>query len=151
MSDMGEVRSQVRLENYRDRVLFEAGHMAEKDIRVQEIEMIVDTGAVMNLIPRDLAETLGLKTVDSVTVRLADEQKITMPRAGTLTLTVAGRTMHTDCLVGPPGCEALLGQIVLEGLDLIVDPLQRCVIPRPEFPFGLTLKLKSAPLQPVSL
>ena len=28
---------------------------------------------------------------------------------------------HVDCLVGPVGCEPLIGQIVLEALDLIVD------------------------------
>ena len=29
--------------------------------------------------------------------------------------------MNTDCLVGPPRCEPLLGQVALERLDLIVD------------------------------
>lgn len=48
--------------------------------------------------------------------------------------------------VGPPGCEPLLGQIVMESLDLIADPARRTLTPRPESPIEPTLKLKSAAL-----
>ena len=53
------------------------------------------------------------------------------------------RNTKTICLVGPPGCEPLLGQVVLEELDLIVDPLQQQLTPRPESPYLPTLKLKA--------
>ena len=59
-----------------------------------------------------------------------------------LSLTLVGRQMDTDCLVGPPQCEPLVGQIVLERLDLIIDPVKRTVSPRPEPPFLPSLKLK---------
>jgi len=36
----------------------------------------------------------------------------------------------------------LLGQIVLERLDLVVDPVKRTLTPRPESPFLPSLKLK---------
>ena len=51
--------------------------------------------------------------------------------------------MTTDCLVGPPGCEPLIGQIVLERLDLIAYSLKQTLTPRPESPYLPTLKLKS--------
>ena len=50
--------------------------------------------------------------------------------------------MDTDCLVGPPRCEPVLGQLVLERLDLIADPVKRVVSQRPESPFLPSLKLK---------
>lgn len=143
---MGEIRAKVRLENRDDRVLFKAGHIKEKDIRVQEIEALVDTGAVLLLLPQDLVETLGLEKMGRVIVTLANEQKVEMDKAWGLSLTIAGRNMQTDCLVGPPGCESLIGQIVLEELDLIPDPVQRTLIPRPESPFLPTLKLKNVVL-----
>jgi clan AA aspartic protease len=140
---MGEVRVRVKLENYDDRVLSRNGNLAESAIRAKEVEAVVDTGAVMNLLPQDLVEALGLRIVGKTIVALADEQRIELDVANSLTFTVAGRTWSTDCLVGPPGCEILLGQLVLERLDLIVDPLRRTLTPRPESPYLPTLKLKA--------
>lgn len=140
---MGEIRAKLRLENRDDRALFRAGWIAEKDIRVQEIEGVADTGAVVTLLPQDLVEALGLETIGRVIVSLANEQKVELDRAGPMSLTVAGRTMIAACLVGPPGCEPLIGQTVMEELDLIADPVRRTLVPRPESPFFPTLKLKS--------
>ncbi|MCX5797709.1 MAG: aspartyl protease family protein [Elusimicrobia bacterium] len=140
---MGEIRVKVRFENQLDRGLFETGHIAEAEIRVRELDAVVDTGAVLSLLPQDLVEALGLKIFSKAVVALADETRIELPRAGNLTVTVAGRTMNTDCLVGPPGCEPLLGQLVMEELDLIADPAKRTLTVRPESPYLPTLKLKS--------
>jgi hypothetical protein len=75
-------------------------------------------------------------------VTLANEERIELPRARLLSLTLANRQMDTDCLIAPPRCEPLLGQLVLERLDLIVDPLRQTVAPRPESPFLPSVKLK---------
>lgn len=139
---MGEIRTKVRLENDGDRWFHKAGKIAAEDIRVQEIEAVVDTGAIMTLLPQELAEALGLETMAKVIVTLANDQKIELDKAGTLSLTICGRIMKTDCLVGPPGCEPLIGQIVMEELDLIADPARRTLTPRPESPTLPTLKLK---------
>jgi hypothetical protein len=77
-----------------------------------------------------------------IIVTLANEDKIELPRARLLSLTLGNRQMYTDCMVGPSQCEPLLGQLVLERLDLIVDPVRRMVSPRPESPFLPSLKLK---------
>ncbi len=55
---------------------------------------------------------------------------------------VAGRNVETNCVVGPPGSEPLLGQIVLEEADLLIDCANQRLIPRPESPYLPTLKLK---------
>lgn len=140
---MGEIKVKVRLENSTDRALYDLGKLAKKKIRAREVEAVVDTGAVMTLLPQDLVEVLGLKLMEPKIVTLANNQKIEMGTAGPLTLTVVGRTMHMDCLVGPPGCELLLGQLVMEALDLICDPGQRTLTVRPESPYHPTLNLKS--------
>ena len=107
-----------------------------------EIDALVDTGAVMTLLPEDLADSLGLERNGKVVVTLANDQKIELPIAQPLNLTINGRSMVTDCLVGPPQCEPLIGQIVLERLDLIVDPFKKTLIPRPESPYLPSLKMK---------
>ena len=140
---MGEIRAKVKVENDADRVLFESGQLAEADIRAHEVEAVVDTGAVETLLPQELVEALGLKILGKVIVALADDRRVELGRATRLNLTVAGRVWHTECLVGPPGCEPLLGQLVMEALDLIPDPRLRTLTPRPESPHLPTLKLKA--------
>jgi clan AA aspartic protease len=139
---MGEIRTRLVLENQSDRVLADAGHLESGRVRRLELEALVDTGAVMTLLPQDVVEQLGLPQDGRIIVTLANEEKIELPRARLLSLTLAGRQMDTDCLVGPPRCEPLLGQLALERLDLIVDPVRHTVSPRPESPFLPWLKLK---------
>lgn len=143
---MGEVRARLRLENDRDLFLRETGALGGRPPRSAEVEAVVDTGAVVTLLPQDLVEALGLRVREKTVVLLADDRKVEMDVAEGLRITVAGRTWATDCLVGPPGCAVLLGQLVLERLDLIVDPLKRTVTPRPESPWLPTLNLKAAAL-----
>lgn len=84
----------------------------------------------MMLLPQDLVDNLGLRSLGKTT-------------AGIVDITIAGRSWKTDCLVGPPGCEPLIGQLILERLDLITDCAKRTVTPRPESPYRPTLKLKA--------
>lgn len=143
---MGEIRTKVLLQNEADAVLRPSRKAARESERSAEIEAVVDTGAVMILLPQDLVERLGLPTIDRTIVSLADEQRIELDVAGGLRLTLLGRTMSTDCLIGPPRCEPLLGQLVLERLDLIVDARMRTLTVRPESPYLPHLKLKTAAL-----
>jgi len=139
---MGEVRARIVIENQADRILSEAGHLDTAHVRRLELDALVDTGAVMTSLPQDVVETLGLPRDGKIIVTLASEEKIELERARLLSLTLGNRQMDTDCLVGPPRCEPLVGQLVLERLDLIVDPVQQTVTPRPESPFLPSLKLK---------
>jgi predicted aspartyl protease len=139
---VGEVRATLLLENQRDRILADAGHLDSNRVRHLEIDALVDTGAVMTLLPRDVVETLGLPIEGAFVFTLANEAQVPFGRARFLSLTLAGRQWDTDCLVGPPKCEPLIGQLVLERLDLIVDPVARIVSPRPESPLGPVLNMK---------
>ena|SRR5437867_9831627 len=139
---MGEVRARLVLENQGDRILAEAGHLDRTRVRRVELDALVDTGAVMTLLPQDVVDTLGLPIDGKIIVTLANDEKIELPRARLLSLTLVDRQMDTDCLVGPPQCEPLVGQLVLERLDLIIDPIKRVISPRPESPFLPSLKLK---------
>jgi predicted aspartyl protease len=139
---MGEVKVNVGLENYEDRSLARRGFLPEDQIRRERVDVIVDSGAVMLVLPQDLVEALGLPTLRKAIVTYADERKEERNVAGVVSVTVAGRSVQTSCVVGPPGSEPLLGQIVLEEADLLVDCANRRVIPRPESPYLPTLKVK---------
>ena len=139
---MGEIRAKLVLENQRDSILAEAGHLDSSRVRRIELDALVDTGAVMVLLPQDVVEALGLPVDGNIIVTHANDQKIELPRARHLSLALGDRQMDTDCLVGPPQSEPLVGQLVLERLDLVLDPLKQTISPRPESPFLPSLKMK---------
>lgn len=139
---MGEITVNVTLENAGDRYLFTQGNAKEADIHRTRIDATVDTGAVMLVLPQNVVERLGLRILRTVVVSYADERKEERPVAGPLTIHIGNRFMSTDCIVGPPLSEALIGQIVLEALDLLADCTKRTLTPRPESPDYPLLKLK---------
>ena len=137
---MGEINAEIVLENPGDRVLAEHGYAQDDDVRRSTIEAIVDTGAAMLVLPQNVVERLGLEQRRTVVVTYADERKEERPLAGPVTVRIGNRSMSTDCVVGPPLSEPLIGQIVLEALDLIADCANRTLTPRfPDYPL---LKLK---------
>ena len=139
---MGEISVNVILENAGDRYVFAQGGAEEADIRRTRVDATVDTGAVMLVLPQNVVERLGLKTLRTVVVSYADERKEELPVVGPLTIHIGNRFMSTDCIVGPPLSEPLIGQIVLEALDLLADCTKRTLTPRPESPDYPLLKLK---------
>lgn len=139
---MGEIRAEVIFENAGDLFLYKMGRIKKERVRKVKTDALIDTGAVMILLPQDMVEKLGLEKKDRVIVTLANEERVELDVAGMISITIAGRRWETDCMVGPPRSEPLIGQLVLERLDLIIDPLKRTVTPRPESPFLPSLKLK---------
>src|SRR6266542_5406238 len=132
---MSEVKVEVGLENAVDRELVYRGLLTEDRVRSFKVRVIADTGAAMLVLPQDEVEALGLREVRKAVVRYADERKEERAVAGPVTVRVNGRAATVDCIVGPPNSEPLLGHVVLEIMDLLVDPLQQRLIPRPESPF----------------
>ena len=139
---MGEIKVKIGLENFGDRFMYLENKIEEKEIRRYETYAVVDTGAVMLILPQDVVEELGLKILRTVVVTCADERKEERPVAGTVTIKIGKRFMNTDCIVGPPASEALIGQVILEELDLIPDCQKQTLAPRPESPIYPSLKMK---------
>ena len=136
---MGQILAEVELENTGDRTAFEDGFRAESDIRRTATDGIVDTGAVALVLPQNIAERLGLRTRRTVVVTYADE-RTERPVAGPVTIQIGDRFMSTDCIVGPPFSETLIGQVVVESLDLLADSQNQTLLPRmPDYPL-LNLK-----------
>ena len=139
---MGEIVVEAELENPLDRGYFERGQGKESDIRRTTVSAVVDTGAVMLMLPQHVVERLGLDIRRTVTVTYADERKEERPVAGPVTVSLCSRFMSIDCVVGPPRSEPLVGQVVLQSLDLVADCRNRTLAPRPEAPDYPLLNLK---------
>ena len=92
-----------------------------------DIELLVDTGATLLVVPAALAGQLGLVARRSQAVVIAGGQRATWPVAE-VRLAIGDREVTTPCFVAPNG-PALLGAVALESLFLAVDPVAKRLVP----------------------
>ncbi len=135
---MGEVRVKVKLTNGSDQMLADVGGLAGTQVRSCEVEAMVDTDAVRSVIPRSVAQQLGVPSARSKTVACADGRAESVPVAGPLVFDIGGRDTYDDaCVLGD---EVLIGQTVLEKMDWLVDCTRQRLVPG--HPDGPVNKLK---------
>ena len=139
---MGAVHVTIDLENTVDADNAEAGLAAPQTVRRHSLRSLVDTGAVLLVLPEDVVEHLGLRRRGKTVASFADDRKADWDVAGPVTVRVGNRQGIFECLVGPPTSEALFGQLLLRRLDLIIDPLQQQLTVRPESPLLPMLTVK---------
>jgi len=131
---MGEIRASVALENRDDRGEVRRGLRSEADVRRTTVEGVVDTGAVSLVIPEEIATELGLEDWGTRTVVYADERREERPVTD-VTIEIGNLATRTEAIVVPTGSEVVIGQLVLEALDLVADCRRRTLAPRhPEGP-----------------
>ena len=99
-----------------------------------EIEAVIDTGATMVVLPQNVVEKLGLKKIRETRVRYANNKTELKSIYGVVTIEIKGRTGNFDVLAEAEGSQPLIGQVVLEILDLVVDPRTRTLTPNPMSP-----------------
>jgi clan AA aspartic protease len=90
---------------------------------------LVDTGATLSWIPREILERLGLAPVSRLPFTLADGRTLERETTAVL-LTIGGRKGAVPVAFGEPGEEAVLGATALETLGLVVDPVAQKLVPR---------------------
>ncbi len=132
ISTMGKVQVAVKIENLEDIFKAEAGTLPVDQVRSVEVsDALVDTGAVMLSLPKRMVAQLGLRPYRTRRVRTVGGIVGTRICAA-VRLTIAGRDFTTDVAEIPDDCPVLIGQIALEGLDFIVDPIDQRLIGNPE-------------------
>jgi predicted aspartyl protease len=129
---MGKVVVPVLLENLEDLFRANSGEISKGQVRSIAVpDALVDTGAVMLSVPKRLIAQLGLEAFRSRTVRtVGGIVQTTIYRA--VQLSVQGREVTCDVAEIPDDCPVLIGQIPLEGLDFVVDPIGQRLIGNPE-------------------
>lgn len=128
---MGEVKAKVKLTNPTDDELVRRGQLAADQIRVYETEAVIDTGAVCSVLPIHVVQCLGLTIRAQRVAGYADGRTEAVGVVGVL-IDWQGRDTLEDALV--LGDEVLIGQTVLEKLDLLVDCQNQRLIPNPAHP-----------------
>jgi clan AA aspartic protease len=131
-NNMGAVRVKVKLTNAIDEALVRRGLLNPNLLRVYEVEALIDTGAVRTAIPVEVCEHLGLIIRSQEIAKYADGRQETVGLTEPMIIEMEGRETIEAAMV--LGDMVLIGQTVLETLDLLVDCKNQRVVPNPENP-----------------
>ncbi len=137
---MGEVRATVRLTNAIDAGLARRQMLRAEDVRSVEADALVDTGAVSLVVPSLVAERLGLGRIYKHVAQYADGRQEEVDVTEGILVEVLGRRTLDEAVV--LGDEVILGQTVLEKMDLRVDCREHRLIPNPAHPDQPVVKIK---------
>jgi predicted aspartyl protease len=127
---MGRSRVNVDLANYRDIVKAEDGTLAPEKVRRTTIAGVVDSGATRLVLPQKVVELLGLSSVGTVGVRYADQRRARRTKVRDVWRKLLDRDSTFTAIVEPKRKDALIGAIVLEELDFVVDCVTQTIHPR---------------------
>jgi len=137
---MGEVRTEVILTNAIDEGMVRRGQMTPEQVRTYRADALIDTGAVKTVLPVHVVQQLGLAVVGERIAEHADGRKDAVGLTEPVKIDIDGRTTSEEALV--LGDEVIIGQTVLETIDMLVDCTNRRLIPNPAHPDQPVVKIK---------
>lgn len=127
---VGRITVEVEVANYSDVDAARQGKLEKQKVRRQTIQGVVDSGATKFVLPKAVVEALGLPITGKIRVAYADGRTAMRPTATGASVTLQGRDGLFTAIVEPKRKNALIGAIVLEDLDFLVDCAHQKLIPR---------------------
>lgn len=114
---MGSFPARVRIANL------------ENPERSAELSLVVDTGASLSWISREVLEDLGVTPLSRLPFTLADGRVLERDIGGLL-LSIDGRRAPVPVAFAESGEHSILGATALETLGLVVDPVGQKLLER---------------------
>jgi predicted aspartyl protease len=139
-NSVGRIKVDVKLANKLDVEKAKAGDIPKDRVRQLTIEGTVDTGASYLVLPAKVAKDLGLPKVGKTKVRYADPRVATRDMVELVELELLGRRGTFRAMLEPNRTTVLLGALVLEDLDLLIDSRRERLYPRD--PEGFTAEVE---------
>lgn len=127
---MGRIVVDVDLANNFDVRKSEEGSLPETKVRRMRLSGVVDSGASFLVVPEKVAKQLGVPTAGKATVRYADRRRASRDVVEDVRVELLGRHGTFKAIVEPRRKDVLIGAIVLEDLDLLVDCRTQTLRPR---------------------
>jgi predicted aspartyl protease len=127
---VGRFSVEVELTNQEDLFRAKNGLISAAQVRREMVRGVVDSGATRLVIPEAVAKRLGLTTVGTAKVRYADGRTAQRSIADGVRLSFGGRSSVFNAVLEPGRDSALVGAIVLEDLDFLVDCGTQNLVPR---------------------
>ncbi|MDT5157646.1 MAG: hypothetical protein QOH51_2003 [Acidobacteriota bacterium] len=123
-----------------DEALARRGQISVDQIRQYEADALVDIGAVRSVLPAHVVQQLGLDIRGQRVVEYADGRNEAVDVTESVVINIGGRDTLEEALV--LGDEVLIGQTVLEKLDLLVNCYEQKLVPNPAHPDQPVTKVK---------
>jgi clan AA aspartic protease (TIGR02281 family) len=128
---MGRISVDIEITNYQDLANVQGGYLDPAKVRRKTIRGVIDTGATRLVLPQAVAKELGLPIKkDKIRVRYADGRRGLRSEVGAVHLRLQGRENIFSAVVEPKRDTALIGAIVMEDLDFLIDSAKLCLVPR---------------------
>jgi len=127
---VGRFSVDIEIANNDDRALVRRGLLPAREVRRLTLPGLVDPGATRLVLPRAVVEQLGLPLGERIKVTYADGRTAQRHVVEDVYLELLGRHSTFTAIVEPKRTTALIGAIVFEDLDLLVDCKAQRVVPR---------------------
>jgi len=127
---VGRISVEFEVANYADLIRAQDGMLPAEHVRRETIRGVVDSGAAKLVLPGAVVKRLGLPLGNSINVRYADGRRGRRREARGVFVQLLGRDGTFSAISEPKRDTALIGAIVLEDLDLLVDCTAQRLIPR---------------------
>jgi predicted aspartyl protease len=130
VNGLGRFSVELEIANNDDLALMRRGLLPPDQVRRETIQGVVDSGATKLVLPETVAKRLGLPLGGKVKVKYADDRRVQRQEAKGVFVKLLGRDGTFTANSEPKRDTALIGAIVLEDLDLLVDCSTQRVVPR---------------------
>jgi predicted aspartyl protease len=127
---MGRFSVEFEVANNDDLAAVRRGALKPSEVRRLTVAGVVDSGATNLVLPKRVMEQLGLPVTNHVKVKYADGRVRKRPAVQGVYLSLQGRDSVFSATVEPKRDTALIGAIVLETLDFLVDNKHKRLVPR---------------------
>jgi predicted aspartyl protease len=132
--DVGCFSVDFEVANHVDVILAQQGMLEPDKVRKTIISGMVDSGATKLVLPEVVVKQLGLPIQGQLKVRYANNHTAKRNYVNYAQVQLQGREGIFSAVVKPKRKTALIGAIVLEDLDFLVDCLSQKLVPRdPKF------------------
>jgi len=106
------------------------GELDASRVRRRRVKGIVDSGAARLVLPTSLADELGLPVTGTATVRYADGRTAEREEVDRVSVEIQGRSGVFKASLEPNRTTVLVGALVLEEFDFLIDPYNEKLVPR---------------------
>jgi clan AA aspartic protease len=128
---MGRTSEKVLIHNFADIAFAEKGYIKPSEIRSIEIDAIVDTGAAYLCLPPKVIKELGLLFAKFTSVKTGNG-KLELRIFNGAEITIKERTIQMQVMENKDdSVPSLIGYLVLETMDWVVDPKNKEIIGNP--------------------
>jgi clan AA aspartic protease len=127
---MGRIIQKITVQNAYDVHDAQIKRIPGSEIRSIEVDAIVDTGATFVCLGKTHIEELGLPFHKRLDIKTANGKASRRTFKGA-EIELNGRTFVMEVMENDDETPALIGYLLLEALDLVIDPRSQKVTPNP--------------------